>query len=143
MRKSIAFIFLLLANLVLLAHTMIPHHHHDRVIVCIGEIHCSDNEDSHNHQASNSHAHKHNDSSSSKECIIKDIYTRVDNSKQISGSGVDKYIEFPDSLLFSDTHSLFNIWVLKATTYNQKKYLISYYPVFFTQPIGLRAPPFC
>jgi hypothetical protein len=40
-KRRIAFTFLLLANLILLAHTAIPHHHHQNLL-CFEREHCAD-----------------------------------------------------------------------------------------------------
>ena len=53
MRKKIAIGFLLLANIVLLAHTVLPHHHHSDGTVCFFVNSCnkdiSHDKDSHHH----------------------------------------------------------------------------------------------
>lgn len=60
MKKTLAISFLLLANLVFLAHAVIPHHHHGSV-TCFAASHC-DEDEAHNHDGEEHH-HDHSESS--------------------------------------------------------------------------------
>ena len=52
MRKIVAISFLLIANLILLAHSFVPHHHHEGVPICFS---------SHKHSYDCDKAHSHSD----------------------------------------------------------------------------------
>ena len=60
MKRKVSIIFLLLANVFLLAHAVVPHHHHDSMPVAVldlhGHHHDHHDHDSH-HQDHNSHHH--------------------------------------------------------------------------------------
>lgn len=60
MKRSVSIIFLLLANVFLLAHAVVPHHHHDNMPVAVldlyGHHHDHHDHDSH-HQDHDSHHH--------------------------------------------------------------------------------------
>lgn len=62
--RKLAIFFLLLANLVLLAHAFIPHHHHDDII-CLASSHCQSAEHGHHFCANPHHGH---DSQRSTDC---------------------------------------------------------------------------
>jgi len=65
--SAIAFIFI--ANFVLLAHVIIPHHHHKNQ-VCFVNTHC---EDVHGHEDQNEtgHDHEHGKSNDFSQCLLK------------------------------------------------------------------------
>ena len=57
MKRSVSIMFLLLANVFLLAHAVVPHHHHDSMPVAVLDMHGHHhNHDSH-HQDHDSHHH--------------------------------------------------------------------------------------
>ena len=56
MKRSVSIIFLLLANVFLLAHAVVPHHHHDNMPVAVLDLHGHHHDnDSHHHDASQHH----------------------------------------------------------------------------------------
>jgi hypothetical protein len=82
MKKIIAYIFILIANFVLLYHAVIPHHHHDKQ-VCIERAHCKSDSEAHQHEATEqNHNHQHDGNSSS--CILNQVFVSpASQSKQI------------------------------------------------------------
>lgn len=79
MKQKTAILFVLLANICMLAHAVIPHHHHDRMAVAVISMaefaghdqHSHDNKHSHyhhNHNGQGSHPHSNN----SEDCLISD-----------------------------------------------------------------------
>ena len=69
-KRNTALFFILLANIILLAHAAIPHHHH-KGQVCIEKSHCEADCESHEHDATKND-HEHN---SNNQCcvLIQDI----------------------------------------------------------------------
>lgn len=66
-KKLTAYSFILLANIVLLAHAVVSHHHH-QIVVCVESSHCQDNNIAHkNNTPEDNHQH---DGSSSANCIL-------------------------------------------------------------------------
>lgn len=83
MRNATAILFILCANIVLLAHAVIPHHHHDEV-ACFEVIttekhdhgHCCDHQDA-------GHQEKHDAGTSNDCCVLNDFMAIIpDNFKQ-------------------------------------------------------------
>lgn len=75
--KAIALGFLILANIILLVHAVVPHHHHEGT-VCF-ETHdghsCSNHDRDHghyhNHNHDHSHNHDHNPDQDTSSCLLK------------------------------------------------------------------------
>lgn len=68
--RNLALFFLLLANIVLLAHAFIPHHHHDDQI-CLASSHCQS--ESHDHHFCANPHHGHDSQRSSDCCSLKQV----------------------------------------------------------------------
>lgn len=142
-KRYITLVILLLANMVLLAHAILPHTHHDGV-VCFS---LEDIKDQHScskfkdisdccdgHETAQSSHHHHN----SEDCDLRDVIIRQDtNHEEIIPC------EACLSLLY-DIYSL-NELFLVAPEYEErlayKPYLISYISPYVGSTIGLRAPP--
>jgi len=94
MKRSAGILFILLATLVFLAHAFIPHHHHDRVIVGVGEtaFHGNKHKAGHTHAHGHLHLHKHShdhhpedhqsDDTGSEKCLLDDAYLRQKLSRK-------------------------------------------------------------
>ena len=143
MKKYIYISFLLLANALLLAYSIIPHHHHDKVSICFFHSHCCSDE--HNH-GDNEHdcTEHHNNTNTSDNCIIKEAYTRTDNNyKQ------DRYFNLnvntiPEFLILFYAIPKVKISDLNGIPFRQNPYpQLSYYTSYIARTIGMRAPPSC
>lgn len=66
-----ALFFILLANVVLLAHAVIPHHHHGEE-VCIVSSHCEFDGEAHEHDDAE-HNHEHNGADNIDDCALQQI----------------------------------------------------------------------
>ena len=68
-RKGITYLFLILANLILVGHGIIPHHHHDKQ-VCFDSVHCEhdgmDNKDP-------GPVHHHDDEHDGHSCFLSEF----------------------------------------------------------------------
>lgn len=71
-KRRIAFTFLLLANLILLAHTAIPHHHHQNLL-CFEREHCSDDGLPHEHGPQDQD-HQHDNDPFGNLCLLADDF---------------------------------------------------------------------
>ncbi len=138
MKRAVTFIFLLLANIALLAHAVVPHHHHGGSITFILCSHCNDCGKAchHNHEAG-----QHDDST--EDCPLKEGYIRADSCKQVvsADSGDDTQLSDDLPLFYFDS-------VIKVTDcgylhFRQKPYLFFYHTTFISEALGLRAPPVC
>ncbi|MGE0020795.1 MAG: DUF6769 family protein [Draconibacterium sp.] len=80
-RKTTAIIFILLANIILMAHAVFPHHHHDQQVF-LNLSHCQHtNNDSSTHPADCTH--EHDSSSPVTNCILKQLVVVPANQGRI------------------------------------------------------------
>ena len=137
MKKGIAILFVLLANIILLAHAVLPHHYHEK-LVCIESTHCA--EDATNHsQNSVEHNHQH-DGNDNITCILNQAVFILPTQGQI----------FNDCENCNDTHN-HDFCITKAFEYQHFQALpttvrvvpknISFFTSFVSSTSGLRAPP--
>jgi len=70
MRKLLAYFLLTMANIILLAHDVIPHHHH-HAQVCVSSRHCHPDEFQANHTAQSPEGHQHDGDGRTSECSLK------------------------------------------------------------------------
>ena len=143
-KKIVCISALLLANVLLLAHAVIPHHHHQEdAVVCFLDTHYEDCEEAHSHEQCDNQIYKHETPPVSERCCIVDnVYIHADNNiKTTSRShttgdcGQILYV-----LILNDL----DIQGFIANTIRhlrQNPYVPLFYSEFIAQSIGLRAPP--
>jgi hypothetical protein len=140
-KKITAYSFILLANIVLLAHAVVPHHHHETQ-VCIEKTHCETDFEAHKHQP-NEENHKHNhehDGNNGSLCVLKQaIVLPVHQSRQLDGCSDCSDNHNHDFFIFSDFGYVDLQPDFEVVTYIPEfsSFLIS----FVTTSHGLRAPP--
>lgn len=139
MKRITAFIFLVIVNIILLAHAVFPHHHHDSQ-VCLFDDHCSDDKIAHNHDT-DKHGHEHDGNESALDCmldnevIIPSNSFRYDCQNLISNADYDVF----DTILINSNISIADNLSLSS---NSPPCLIkSLFFVHVGQCFGLRAPP--
>ena len=76
-KKVAAVSIILLANIILFAHAVIPHYHH-KTEVCIESFHRQIQHDAHEHKTTDP-KHEHNDENSSDYCASKQVFVIPDN----------------------------------------------------------------
>ncbi|OJV38817.1 MAG: hypothetical protein BGO33_13385 [Bacteroidia bacterium 43-41] len=148
MKKALGLILLLLANVIMLAHTSIPHHHHDQIPVAII------NDTGHSHDGENHHHHHHDNnipveqnsspiehSDLTEDCLLSATYIRFDNNLSLLKSFFSSAKACPLFLLPFEIHIPQNDY--GELPFREKPYIVHYYQNFVSQSIGLRAPPFC
>ena len=142
-KKRIAILFTLLANMVLLAHVIVPHHNHDNK-VCIENTHeiCETNNDciaKHEHDDD----HEHNSEEESECCVLEQVVVIQPNQvKQVLKrfSFQKNHFSFDDyQAVFFDTGVKYFVPILATNIYNPL--ITSYHIHFVNTAIGLRAPP--
>jgi hypothetical protein len=142
MKKAIALSFLLFAVILVLAHSVVPHHYHHNIFaVCFQTFHCTDSEEMHERFHD---YHRHGDGCSTmEECqLLKEMYLRLDNNKIQIDLNLDNDIQNIVLLLFS-VNPIAEINGLEGLPFRQKSCLLLFYTDFIAQSIGLRAPPVC
>jgi hypothetical protein len=121
-KKAIATFFLLFAGTIILAHAVIPHHHHDGIPVAVRHEHNGNMPD-----------HSRTDQLHEFRILIK-ANERMDN---------DQYPDFDIngfSCLFSDYSQYLNNDDI-GRIYTQLPYIQSFHTEFIARSTGMRAPP--
>ena len=158
---------MLLANIIMLAHTIVPHHHHNGFVVALLERsikersqdhhHASSDRNhtpsdhnhtssDHNHTPSDHHqapsTHNHESNSETEKCALNEVYTRSDNSPKFE---CYENCDYKTSKTFVSPRGIdkFSLVNEGGLPFRQKPYIESYYSKFSSGSIGLRAPPVC
>ncbi len=143
-KKAISVSLLLFVNMLMLAHIVIPHHHHEEAeTVCLFDTHCKDSKEAHNHECHDTHNHDHEGNPTENKCCIDKVYTRADNNARTCS--VHKNCNCWQTL-YTLIPNNFNAQDFVDDTvihFRQKPHLPLFYTDFVAQSIGLRAPPAC
>lgn len=150
MKKVIALPLLLLANLVILAHAIVPHHHHDKIVVSICDF--LSIEDALEHTHSDHHhgqekGHEHTGHDLGEECLLNELYIRASSNQNLSASHSgdfdlsNSHLDFP--LYFCEFNQQIDLTDYGELPFRQKPYVYSYHTYYITHSLGLRAPPVC
>ena len=123
-KKAISLSFLLLVSIVILAHAVIPHHHH-RGISFILEATYPEHDDL------------------NENCLLSNIYVKKSNNKQTFQLYDSDYDPFPCILTLFLDNSTYQIKNNVSLLFRQKPYLHSNHTEFIARSAGLRAPPVC
>lgn len=144
MRKAFAIFFILCANIILLAHAVIPHHHHDSIACFVIPIETDKHHDCDHHDAENHH--QHDTECDGDCCLLNDLLAIVpDGYKQeqlfccpASEQPIPSDINFAGLLSGQDQVHECTLNVFKEPPF--LIYSASYTPGSIN---GLRAPPTC
>ena len=138
MKKAIPLLFLLLANMVMLFHVVIPHHyHHDKSTVCFFTVHCVDCEVTREH-SHDFDCRQHDDDGEMEECPFKDIYRRPGIQKLFVSLSLNDGIHDPMTLPINPTDKPAG---LESLSFISKSYSLPCYTNHISDSSGLRAPP--
>lgn len=150
MKKAIGVGLLLLANMVLLVHAVIPHHHHDKLPnLCNISYHqydavhrCQHFKDNIIVSENDENTHR---SLSLEDCLLDNVYIRFMNeSHTIQAAELGSDIDFHFALLYLSTDNSIRIGSdYDFLPFRQEPHLESLYTSFIAQSYGLRAPPLC
>ena len=136
MKRAIAISFLMLATITIVAHAVIPHHHHAQIPVAFATAH---HHDTHEHDSTHNcdcNTHEH---CNFEDCLLFNTIVRANNETQIKQFTDFAYAALPLFSVYS-TPDIDNAFGLP---FRQKPYLISYLTEYISQSLGLRAPPVC
>jgi hypothetical protein len=142
MIKRISALFIiLLVNIILFAHAVIPHYHH-KSDVCIVSFHSQTNSEADKHRTTD-HKHEHNSESNTEYCASKQVFVIPDNQAKQEYNCLD----FPDNWIY-DNQFLANpsyqklIGFFPASLHSSQAPLLLYsYCHYLSNGLGLRAPP--
>lgn len=141
MRKAISIFFILLANIAILTHAVVPHHHHNKVFAAIINILDDDAQKVLNH-SHDSKAHHHD--AKSEECAINETVIAAafrlqkDNSLDSGTFDFDCHLD----LFVTDITTAVPEFT-SSLSFIPKPYIAGSHLDFVARAIGLRAPPAC
>ena len=133
-------LFIMLAGILLVAHAVVPHHHHNKQI-CFERSHCINDDLVHEH-GTNPDNHSHDGENNHQDCVLKEPVVVISNESkpdlrlinETDRSGLDG---FHDNLLNNSTDLL----IPKLSSYVYERVTDSLYPSPRSTSPGLRAPP--
>ena len=142
MKRVLSIFFLLLANIAILVHAVVPHHHHNKVFAAIVDILDEDAQHALNHShRQDSHHHD----SGSEECAINETLVAVafrlqkDNGVAPESFDVDSHLD----LFVTDITATAVPEPVGGLSFVLKPYLAGDYIDHISRSLGLRAPPAC
>ena len=154
MKKAIAISLLLLANIIMLAHAFVPHHHHEGTPICFSSHKHNHTPDEDTHDCTHpSHqdqgqgcSHNHYKGDCPVDCcgISKDVYLRiVEDDEILSSLGSAALSDLGAELTYTissedNDYSYIRVYGLP---FRQKPYLPSYLSDSIIGSFGLRGPP--
>jgi hypothetical protein len=136
-KKAISLSFLLFANVMMLAHGAIPHHHYEQAEVCFFDSHRKDCKEEHNHE--------HEKNLKFNTCCIDNVYTR-DHSNAKTPCRLHKKCSCEQVLYALPLNAALSAQDFvdeTITHFRQNSYVLLFYSEFISQSMGLRAPPSC
>ena len=147
-KKAITLSFLLLANIILLAHAAVPHHHHETISICFCDMHgtnCEETCTHEHHDTQTTHHEQHEFPSSDDCCYIDTFYAPTHNNLKTSCHLHEK-CECGKMILYAlISTSIYTSDFVEDTIihFRQNPCVQLFYSDFISQSIGLRAPPAC
>lgn len=124
MKRAVAISLLLLANLCVLVHALVPHHRHDRVVV-LEVLH---------------HEGADHDSGGCETCVLDNAFTSEEIKRSHDQSCACCHAAvavIPDGYCLPDIHDE------GGEAFRPKPPVITYHDEYLTRSLGLRAPPAC
>jgi len=145
LKKTLCCTALLFANIILLAHFVVPHHYHEDAKICFIS-HCQDSKEAHKHEHHDSEAHQHEGNYNPDICYVDDDYTTAQHIIKATCKTVHDLHED-----CACEHMLVRfVWYdlsIENFVENTKilvefaPYLQSYHIDYIVRSLGLRAPP--
>jgi len=126
MRRVVAISFLLLAHICVLAHAVVPHHRHDRVVVV----------DVFQHEGAD-HDHDHQ---GCEVCVLDNAFTSDEIKRSHAESCACCHAV---ATVLPDSYCLPEIQVGDGPAFRPKPPIVTYHYQYLTHSLGLRAPPAC
>ncbi len=138
MKRAMVFTVLMLANMVLLVHSIVPHHHHESKI-CFSVFHCEDCEaHARHHECSGAHEHD-NDLDG---CLLKEELVIL-SFREESGIVPAEIQAFDLGIFFISTTDLSSSFLSGGLPFLHKPFLSPAARQVITHWHSLRAPPVC
>ena len=133
--KRIAIFFILFANILVLAHSIIPHHHHKGLVVNIATTNSTHNND----KNFNDHSHDNDDDA---DCALRNEILIPGRSFRYA---TDQNNEDPELNFLQDTNNAITVSInpifYSFCSFSQIHYDLSQYLFLLNNSRGLRGPP--
>lgn len=135
-RKRTAIFFILLANIIILVHAVVPHHYH-QMAICVNTSHCQSDSNAHDHD------HEHDGEENSQSCVLKQaVFIPSTQENQFSNClyAADKPLATIDfqAVLFDNGYLAGAPCIV---SWSQTSFDTSSFTEFIAPSLGLRAPP--
>lgn len=139
-KRLTAILFIMLASFLLVAHSVVPHHHHNKQI-CFDKSHCI-HDDLKVEQGTNSDSHRHDGENNHENCVLRDPVVLFSNQWKTDFNLISETDHWGldgvhDNLLKSITEFLIPV----LSSYVYERVTDSLYPSLVSASLGLRAPP--
>jgi len=144
MKKAIAILFILIANIVLLVHAVVPHHDHENMLICLFDSHCRDCDSACNETDCDTPAH-HQDKACTNRCCIVDNMIDPSDSKEKTIFQIHTkcdcrqiiYLLLANAIYLQDfTNDTLSLFLFAP-------YIVASDTEYIVRSLGLRAPPCC
>lgn len=134
-------VFIMLANILLLAHAVLPHHHHHKQ-VCLVQSHCINDNISTGH-STGKESHNHDGENNQDDCVLKELIAIPSNDwkQEFKFTASDYHQQDNDAFhynLLNIGEEAITAIFLQSVSVHEIKYSYSYY---VSTSLGLRAPP--
>lgn len=140
-KRISAIIFPLLATLILMAHTAIPHHHHINQ-VCLIAAHCQNVSDRHHHEGETP-LHEHDGTNDSENCVLKQLVAIPSYHAKLIIKDADLETDhdgfYGDIAGITDTYS--DNFNSRVNSLSRLPVSSSAYSILISYSLGLRGPP--
>jgi hypothetical protein len=136
-KRGVAIFFILLANLIILAHGAIPHHHLPFQVVAENRSDISNHSHRHNHATTHSINHHHSDKDDYDRCLLNKVVSiQKDNTSNVTDfdHSVVSFQAILAEAIDCDFSSIAIDFEVTTSSFSYVSYAASV--------IGLRAPPF-
>lgn len=134
--------FILLANIAILAHAVVPHHHHNKVFAAIVNVLDGEVQDALNHHHDDTHPHEANpEDCAINETVVAAVFRlQKDNSLDLGSFDFDYQLDlFSADIVVGTAVSE----LLGSLPFVPKPYIAGSHSNYVARAIGLRAPPIC
>jgi len=143
MKKRTAIFFLMLANIIILAHTVVPHHHLPHQSFFLTAETAEDKNGHHHPILDFDHDHEHDNNSDNEHCLLNEVIGLPTNAvRQICGCDFQADL-YPDFGGFQAVLLFFQFECeAPAVTLRLRPPLLTFsYISYASSVLGLRAPP--
>jgi hypothetical protein len=142
LKRFIGISFIFIASIILLAHSAIPHHHHQKQ-VCLLDTHCAKDDATNRHQGTNP-GHEDDGECQTQLCILKqDLFVSKNSIRSAFLLRSDSKIQI---FSFKYQTGFLNLQFTKSLqpvgfSLHKQHFYIPFYIRFLNHSDGLRAPP--